>query len=188
MCSRFYRTLPSRPMLSVGKFAAASSRGPVAARHGESAMRATRMYAMGLVSVLMLAAASSVEAQTDRDEVVAAVDAYHTALASGDSTAALRLLADDVTILESGGVETKAEYRSGHLRGDMAFAQAVPRERGSIQVRVVDDVAWAWSTSVTQGRMGERDIDAQGAELMVLQRVGDDWRIKAIHWSSRPRR
>jgi len=97
-------------------------------------------------------------------------------------------LADDVTILESGGVETKQQYRSGRLSGDIAFAQAVPREWGEIQVEVVDDVAWAWSTSVTQGRMGDREVNAQGAELMVLARDGGDWRIKAIHWSSRPRR
>lgn len=148
----------------------------------------TALYAMGLASILTLAPASELKAQADREAVVAVIDAFHAALASGDSTAALALLADDVTILESGGVETKAQYRSGHLRGDMAFARAVPRERGPIQIRVVDDVAWAWSTSTTRGRKGERDIDAQGAELMVLQRMGDDWRIKAIHWSSRPRR
>lgn len=151
-------------------------------------MRASLTYAMGLAAILTLTPAATVEAQADREATVAVVDAFHAALASGDSTAALMLLADDVTILESGGVETKAEYRSGHLHGDMAFAQAVPRERGSIQVQVVDDVGWAWSTSVTQGRMGERDVNAQAAELMVLQRVGDDWRIKAIHWSSRARR
>jgi ketosteroid isomerase-like protein len=127
-------------------------------------------------------------AQSPEGEVVATIDAYHVALASGDSTAALALLADDVTILESGAVEDKEHYRSGHLAGDMRFAQAVQRERGEIHVAVVGEVAWAWSTSVTQGRVGERDIDSQGAELMVLARTGDGWRIRAIHWSSRARR
>ena len=124
----------------------------------------------------------------DAADVQAVVDAYHAALASGDSTTALSMLADDVTILESGGVEDKEHYRSGHLAGDIRFAQAVPRERGEINVTVVGDVAWAWSTSVTQGRMGEREINSQGAELMVLARVGGEWRISAIHWSSRQRR
>lgn len=131
--------------------------------------------------------ATDVEAQVDMGPAVV-VDAYHSALASGDSTAALSLLAEDVIILESGGMEDKQHYRSGHLAGDMRFAQAVPRERGDITVRVVDDVAWAWSTSVTQGRMGDREINAQGAELMVLARVDGEWLIKAIHWSSRERR
>ena len=130
--------------------------------------------------------ATDIEAQDTGPAAV--VDAYHAALASGDSTAALSLLADDVIILESGGMEDKQQYRSGHLAGDMRFAQAVPRERGEITVRIVDDVAWAWSTSVTEGRMGDREINAQGAELMVLARVGGEWSIKAIHWSSRARR
>ena len=91
-------------------------------------------------------------------------------------------------ILESGGVEDKAHYRSGHLAGDMRFAQAVPRQRGDITVRVVGDVAWAWSTSVTEGRMGEREINSQGAELVVLARREGVWKITAVHWSSRTRR
>jgi ketosteroid isomerase-like protein len=93
-----------------------------------------------------------------------------------------------VTILESGGVEDKSHYRSGHLAGDMRFAQAVPRQRGEITVTVRGDVAWAHSTSVTEGRMGEREINSQGAELVVLAREGGTWRIQAIHWSSRQRR
>lgn len=143
----------------------------------------------GLWSALTVAAlgfAPEVSAQAPA-EVEAVVTAYHEALAAGDSVGALALLADDVVILESGGMETKEHYRSGHLAGDMRFAQAVPRERGPMSVEVMGDVAWAWSTSVTTGRMGEREIDAQGAELMVLAREAGAWRIKAIHWSSRAR-
>lgn len=143
----------------------------------------------GVWSALVLAAlafAPEISAQATM-EVEAVVTAYHEALAAGDSVSALALLADDVVILESGGLETKEQYRSGHLSGDMRFAQAVPRERGAISVEVVGDVAWAWSTSVTTGRMGDREINAQGAELMVLAYAGGAWRIKAIHWSSRAR-
>ena len=141
-----------------------------------------------LALLLAAFAPAAVAAQADETAVAATVDAYHSALASGDSTTALALLADDVTILESGGVEDKEHYRSGHLAGDMRFAQAVERDRGEVTVRIVGDIAWAWSTSVTQGRMGEREINSQGAELMVLQRVDGEWLIKAIHWSSRTRR
>ncbi len=145
----------------------------------------------GLWSALTVAALGftlEVSAQAPAEsEVEAVVTAYHEALAAGDSVGALALLADDVVILESGGMETKEHYRSGHLAGDMRFAQAVPRERGAMSVEIVGDVAWAWSTSVTTGRMGEREIDAQGAELMVLARQAGVWRIKAIHWSSRAR-
>ena len=150
----------------------------------------TRPIAAGQIAglvmlVTLFAAPMALAAQSDENAVIEVVDAYHSALASGDSTTALSLLAQDVTILESGGVEDKERYRSGHLSGDMRFAQAVPRERSDITVTIAGDVAWAWSTSTTQGRMGDREVNSRGAELMVLSRAGDAWRIRAIHWSSR---
>lgn len=138
------------------------------------------------LTVAALAATADASAQAPA-EVEAVVAAYHEALAAGDSVSALALLAEDVVILESGGIETKEHYRSGHLAGDMRFAQAVPRERGAISVEILSDVAWAWSTSTTVGRMGDREINAQAAELMVLAYEDGAWRIKAIHWSSRAR-
>ncbi len=145
-----------------------------------------------LVSAVLIATlaggACASDQQGPEGQVAAVVEAFHAALAAGDSVAALSHLADDVTILESGGVEDKEHYRSGHLAGDMRFARAVPRERSAIEVNLMGDVAWAHSTSVTQGRMGDREINSQGAELVVLAREGGTWKIKAIHWSSRQRR
>ena len=70
----------------------------------------------------------------------------------------------------------------------MRFAQAVPRERGEIQVKLPGDVAWAYQTSFAQERIGDCEINSQGAGLMVLARQDGAWKIKAIHWSSRKRR
>lgn len=139
---------------------------------------------------LMLSSPTSGSAQrpTDAKHVVAVIDAFHSALARGDSTAALNQLADDVVILESGRMEDKSHYRSGHLSGDMRFAQAVSRERAEIAVQILGEVAWAHSTSTAVGTLGDRSLDLQGAELVVLARVDGVWKIKAIHWSSRPRR
>lgn len=161
----------------------ASRGGPVRVPGG------VRLPALALVlSLASLSASPGLYAQTADDEVVAVVDAFHEALVAGDSTAALAHLSDDVVILEGGGIETKDEYRSGHLAGDMRYAGAVPAERGEMEVRRSGDVAWAWSTSIRQGRMGEREIDSRGAELVVLRRDDDGrWRITAIHWSSRSR-
>lgn len=125
---------------------------------------------------------------SDSGDVVAVVNRYHAALAAGDSAAALALLADDAVILESGGVETRDEYRSHHLPGDIGFARAVQSQRGPVLVRVRGDVAWASSTSVTQGTYNGRAVNSTGAELMVLVRTASGWKISAIHWSSRARR
>jgi ketosteroid isomerase-like protein len=122
---------------------------------------------------------------SDSAAVAAVVGGFHEALASGDSARALTLLAPQARILEGGGVETVEEYASGHLPADMAFAAAVPRERGPLQVVVQGDVAWAMSTSVARGTYREREIDSRGAELVVLSRHEEGWRIEAIHWSSR---
>jgi ketosteroid isomerase-like protein len=127
-------------------------------------------------------------ARADSAAVVGTIEAYHSALQRGDSIAALALLTPDAVILESGGLETKAEYRSHHLPGDIRFAQAIPRQRTPVSVSVRGNVAWAWSTSITQGEYQGRQINSASAELMVVTRTSSGWRISAIHWSSRARR
>lgn len=126
--------------------------------------------------------------ESDSSAVATVIEQFHAALARGDSTAALALLTPDVTILESGGVETRDQYRSGHLPGDIEFARALPRQRGALKVTVNGNVAWASSTSVVQGEYRGRAVNSSSAELIVLVRAGGSWRISAIHWSSRARR
>ena len=145
-------------------------------------------YAAAGATALVLASARASHAQSDSAAVVATVERFHAALAAGDSTAALALLAPDVIILESGGVETRDEYRAHHLPGDIAFARAVKSERGPMRVAVRGDVAWASGTSTTQGEFRGRPINSAGAELVVLTRAPEGWRISALHWSSRTRR
>jgi ketosteroid isomerase-like protein len=139
------------------------------------------------VALLVIASFPAPVAAQESTEVAAVVRAFHAALVRGDSTAALELLADDATILESGGRETKAEYRAHHLPADIAFAQAVRGEPVTPDVTIVGDVAWATSTSASRGEYKGRPVDAVSAELMVLSRTGEGWRIRAIHWSSRSR-
>lgn len=143
-----------------------------------------------LLPLLLLAARLPAQTApaTDSAAVAATVQAFHDALARGDSAAALRLLAPDVVILESGGIETLVEYRAHHLPADIAFARAVPSQRSPLHVVVDGAVAWSSGTSITQGTWNGRPINSAGAELMVLSRAGDQWVIRAIHWSSRTRR
>lgn len=143
---------------------------------------------IALIGLTLCSVPTFALAQGDSAAVAAAVNAYDRALREGDSTAALALLAPDAVILESGGIETREEYRSHHLAGDIAFARSVPSQGSPVQVRVHGDVAWAWSTSTTQGDYRGRQVNSVGAELMVLVRTADGWKISAIHWSSRARR
>lgn len=124
---------------------------------------------------------------SDSADVVAVVRRYQSALATGDSATALSLLASDAVILESGGVETREDYRAHHLPADIGFARAVPSERSDLRAVIRGDAAWVSSTSTARGEFRGRQINSRGAELMVLSRGPDGWKIRAIHWSSRNR-
>ena len=121
---------------------------------------------------------------SDSGAVAEVVAKYHAALSKGDSAAALALLADDAVILETGGVETRDEYRAHHLSADINFAKAVPSQYGPVHVRIHHDMAWTTSTFTTQGEMNGRAINSRTAEMMVLTRTPAGWKISAIHWSS----
>jgi ketosteroid isomerase-like protein len=148
---------------------------------------------MAVRSVLIVAAllaTQNLSAQTvlpvnDSATAQLTVRAFHEALVRGDSTAALRLLASDAVIQENGNQQTREEYSSHHLAADIEFAQAVPARLRGVQVTVNGDVAWASSTTVTQGTYRGQAINSTGAELMVLSRTATGWEIRSIHWSSR---
>ena len=155
----------------------------------------------GLVAAVLLGAVGRVappnaeaalgvatRASADSAAVVAIVERFHAAVAAGDSSGALALLASDAVVLEAGGIETRDEFRAHHLAADIEFARAVKSERGPMRVVVRGDAAWAWSTSTTTGEFRSRPVNSAGAELVVLARFGQEWKITAIHWSSRPRR
>ena len=154
----------------------------------------SRTYQLVRIVALLVGAPATAMAQhaahhqgSDSARVAATVEQFHAALSAGDSAAALALLAEDAMILESGMVETRNEYRSHHLPGDIAFARAIKSERTPLKLRIKGDVAWVSSSSTTRGTYRERAIDSLGAELIVLTRSGDRWLISAIHWSSRRR-
>ena len=147
-----------------------------------------QLFALAVAIAATNVAAAQSRPAADSTAVAGVIEKFHASLAAGDSSAALALLADDVAILETGGVETKTAYRTGHINGDMAYAKAVPSKRTVVSVSVRGDVAWVTSTSVTEGTYRDRPVNSQGAELMVLARDAGSWKIKAIHWSSRARR
>jgi ketosteroid isomerase-like protein len=135
-------------------------------------------------ALLMTHRSADVRSQSDSTAVAAVVERYQMSLDTGDSATAVRLLAHDAVILESGDVETREEYRSHHLPADIEFARAVTSDRGPLTVVTQGDVAWSVRTSRAHGSFRGRAIDSQGAELMILSRGKEGWRIRAIHWSS----
>lgn len=144
-----------------------------------------RWIMLALVSAAFPAALAAQATDAAREaEVRSVVEAFHAALAAGDSTAALQWLHGDVVIYESGHAETLSQYRSGHLGSDIAFAAATRREVTSESIHVWGDQALYLSGSRTRGQFRGREIDSHGTETAVLIRTPDGWRIRHIHWSS----
>jgi ketosteroid isomerase-like protein len=123
----------------------------------------------------------------DSAEIVGTVQRFHDVIAAGDSLAALALLTEDAVVLESGGLETKSEFRQHHLPADISFAQSTRVERRLHSVTQRGGVAWVAATSTATGTFRGRAVNSAGVELMVLVRTPAGWRIGAIHWSSRRR-
>lgn len=118
-------------------------------------------------------------------DAVAVVDAFHSALAKGDTQAASALLADDALIFEEGGAErSKAEYAAHHLPADAAFSQAVRSVTTRRAGDSAGDVAWVTTEGRTTGTYKGKALDLLTTETMVLRQSGNSWKIIHVHWSS----
>ena len=128
-------------------------------------------------------------AQADVATAVGTVNAFHAALISGDTAAALTLLAEDVMIFESGNVESsRSEYANHHLKADAAFSAAVKRTLVTRSQGETGDSAWVLSVEKVSGTYRNRLINSRSVETMMLRRIDGQWRIVHIHWSSADQR
>ncbi|MBD3617665.1 MAG: nuclear transport factor 2 family protein [Gracilimonas sp.] len=139
------------------------------------------------IFALLVFLSGTVMAQTNQKEtkVLEALDNFKTAIVDNDSDAASNVMADDVLILEGSGMETKEEYLSHHFHSDGKFLSAMDREILTQKISIEGNTAWVSTVSSMKGTYSEREIDLTSLELAVLKKEGSDWKITAIHWSSR---
>jgi len=98
------------------------------------------------------------------------------------------MLAGNALIFEGGGVErSKAEYASHHLVADAEYTKAVPAVLTRRAGDAIGTVAWIASEGRTTGTFRGKAVDRVTAETMILRRIGHDWKIVHIHWSSAAR-
>ncbi len=127
------------------------------------------------------------KASVPDSESAAAVNAFRTALSSGDKKTVMTLLAPDVLIFESGGAErSRDEYESHHMPADMAFLQEMSTTVTQQRDYQSEDFALIVTESRTRGMYQDQKIDLAGTETIMLEKRGDEWKIVHIHWSSRP--
>ncbi len=116
---------------------------------------------------------------------VAAVEAFHQALAAGDRDAALNLLEHNLIVFEAGRAEmSRTEYAAGHLAADMEFSGSTRRQVLDQRSGASGGYAWVFTRYATTGTFRGRPVDGIGVETMILSRQDGIWRIQHIHWSS----
>jgi len=121
------------------------------------------------------------------DEIVAPLRAFYAAMKTGDKAAAMRPIAADAVFVESGKLETRAEYEANHLPADIQFESQVTGKRSPWQVKSQGDSAWVIATTEYDGTFEGSPVNFVSAQLAVLSRESGAWQIRSIHWSSRRR-
>ena len=121
------------------------------------------------------------------EDVIAPLTAFYAAMKTGDKAAAMRPIAADAVFVESGKLETRAEYETSHLPADIQFEAQVTGKRSPWQVTMQGDTAWAIATTEYDGTFDGAPVNFVSAQLAVLTRTGGEWQIRSIHWSSRRR-
>jgi ketosteroid isomerase-like protein len=151
-------------------------------------MRHTVARYAGLIAITIVLPACAPSPPPAREsDVTAVVESFYGAMKAGDKAAAMRVIAPDAVFLESGKLETRAEYEANHLPADIEFESQVTGKRGPWRVTFEGDTAWAIATTEYVGKFDGDPVDYVSAQLVVLTRNSGEWRIRSAHWSSRRR-
>lgn len=117
------------------------------------------------------------------EAAVEVADAFADALAAGDLDTVKSLLAEDVIVLESGGVEASRDaYFAHHAAADAKYLADATQ---TITRRIAKaDGATVWiATESTLAKPNQSP--SKNTETLVLAKRKGDWKIVHIHWSSR---
>ena len=146
-------------------------------------------YPFVLAISLVFAASSRAEDTTAvasaAKPAVAAVVEFSTALQAGDLKRVEGLLDPNVLVLEGGNAEhSRAEYLTKHAGADAAFLKKVHVMVKRRSARIDGNLAYVTTESDMHLVEGGKMQTIPSTETMVLQKVGEGWRIVHIHWSS----
>ena len=120
---------------------------------------------------LTAACAAAQSPADDAADVRAAVNAFQTAMDTGDGPTVMKYIADDALMMEAGTIENRMEYEKNHLPADLEFAKGMTAKRMPVQQSIRGDVAWL-DEDLETANLGA----ARGSAVLVR---GEDgvWRI-----------
>lgn len=136
---------------------------------------------LAILSLLWLPGCASAPTATD---AMAALDAFYGAMKRGDAAAAMTQVAPDAVFVESGRLETRAEYEMNHLPADIAFEKQVTGRRDSPRVTIDGNTAWVIAMTDYEGTFDGSPVSFVSAQLAILTQQDGRWLIRSIHWSS----
>jgi ketosteroid isomerase-like protein len=151
-------------------------------------MRHRRCLGYGWIAatvLLVTGCGASAPGPPNEAEVIAVVESFYAAIKKGDAAAAMSVIAPDAVFLESGKLETRAEYEANHLPADIEFESQVTGKRGPVRVTFEGNTAWVIALTDYDGTFQGSPVSFVSAQLVVLARDSGNWRIRTIHWSSR---
>lgn len=145
------------------------------------------MSGVALALSIALASLSAGSPAPAERPIVATVEVFGTALATGDMETVGKLLAEDVLILESGGAEhDRTEYLGHHAIADAEFLRGARIKVKRRMVRQSGELAWVGTEGEIETTKSGKPVTYFTTETMVLRYLRGEWRIVHIHWSSRP--
>jgi ketosteroid isomerase-like protein len=143
---------------------------------------------LAVLMALVVSACATAPAPATEADITKVVDTFYGAMKKADKAAVMSVLAPDALFVESGKLETRAEYQANHLPADIEFESQVTGTRAPMKITFHDDnTAWVVATTEYHGTFDGGPVNFASAQLMVLTRPaeGGDWMIRTAHWSSR---
>ena len=120
----------------------------------------------------------------DEHDVTAVLETFYAAMKTGDTAAAMQQIAPDAVFVESGKLETRAEYEDNHLPLDIAFEKQVTGKRGPWRTTIQGETAWVIATTEFDGTFDGGPVNFVSAQLAVLTRNNGQLAHPFDYWSS----
>lgn len=144
-----------------------------------------------LLALPPIALAQPVPAPGDAASVEAWLKGYDAAFLSKDLARLADFYHPDVTIYEGTGINHGwADYRDRHLGPELKAFSNLQFAHTDTKVTMMPGGQSAYATSryAIKAKLGERDLDSEGLETLMLVRTPEGWKIRHSHTSSRARR
>ena len=134
---------------------------------------------------------TATQAGGDAASVEAWLKGYDAAFLSKDLNRIAAFYHPDVTIYEGAGINNGwADYRDRHLGPELKAFENLEFAHSGTKVTVLPggESAFAISRYTIKAKMGERMLDNEGLETLLLIKTAEGWKIRHSHTSGRARR